>query len=89
MIPARPVDPTPPSSVTADGDSREVTGLASGSLAAESSVEWRAGSRRIVGHTLAHYEVRYGEVDDPSEEDRETAVTTLVDLLPIAGRPRP
>ena len=83
LIPARPVDPAPPSSVTADGDSRGVTGLhSSGSLAAESSVEWRAGSRRIVGHTLAHYEVRYGEVDDPSEEDRETAVTTQVYLLP-------
>ena len=75
-LPGLASDPTPPTDVTADGHSPTDS-------AGQSVVSWGASDAAIQdNYTLARYELRYGVVGDPSEQDREDALDDLVDLLP-------
>ena len=78
-------DPTPPTDVTADGHSPTDS-----TDAGQSVVSWDASDAALQdSYTLARYELRYGEVPDPSPTDRTDSLTLpVVQLLPDRWLPR-
>ena len=76
-------DPTPPTDVTADGHSPT-------DASGQSVISWEASDAAIQNnYTLARYELRYGVVGDPSDQDRKDSLSLpVVDLLPDEWLPQ-
>ena len=79
------VDPEPPSSVTADGDSS--SGSATARYPGQIEVRWSKPADAIVGHVLAGYDIRYGRVTPASTTDKENAHMSFVDLSVSSWEP--
>ena len=80
------IDPEPPSSVTADGDSSSATTTIA-TDPGQIEVRWSKPADAISGHSLAGYDIRYGLVSTPSAPEREDAHHNFVDLSVSSWKP--